>query len=69
VNPDTGDVRTYAGRGVEGHDDGPADRATFYEPGGVSATSDALFADTNNHGIRKIALADGRVETLNVRPQ
>jgi thiol-disulfide isomerase/thioredoxin len=67
LDPDTGDVRTFAGSGAEGHDDGAAAAATFYEPGGVSATSDALFvADTNNHAIRRVALADGRVQTVAV---
>jgi len=67
LNPDTGDVRTFAGRGVEGRDDGPAAAATFYEPGGLSATSEALFvADTNNHAIRKVSLDDGQVRTLDV---
>ena len=65
LNPDTGDVRTYAGRGAEGHDDGPSGTATFYEPGGITATSEALFvADTNNHAIRKIALDGRQVTTL-----
>jgi hypothetical protein len=65
LNPATGDVRTFAGSGAEGFEDGPAAAATFYEPGGVSATSDALFvADTNNHAIRRVTLTDGRVETL-----
>ena len=67
LNPATGDVRTFAGSGIEGHDDGPAAAATFYEPGGVSATSNALFvADTNNHAIRRVTLTDGRVDTLDV---
>jgi thiol-disulfide isomerase/thioredoxin len=67
LDPDTGDVRTFAGTGVEGHDDGASAGATFYEPGGLSATGDALFvADTNNHVIRKVALTGGRVETLDV---
>jgi thiol-disulfide isomerase/thioredoxin len=67
LNQATGEVRTFAGNGMEGHDDGPPADATFYEPGGLSATSDALFvADTNNHAIRRIALADGRVDTLDV---
>ena len=67
LNPDTGDVRTFAGRGVEGRDDGPAAAATFYEPGGLSATSEALFvADTNNHAIRRVSLDDGQVRTLDV---
>jgi thiol-disulfide isomerase/thioredoxin len=69
LDPATGDVRTFAGSGAEGHDDGAAAAATFYEPGGVSATRDALFvADTNNHAIRRIMLSDGRVETVDVIP-
>lgn len=69
VNPLTGDVRTFAGGGQEGMDDGEAAAATFYEPGGISSTSDALYvADTNNHAIRRVALSSGRVETLAVRP-
>jgi thiol-disulfide isomerase/thioredoxin len=65
LNPATGDVRTFAGSGSEGQEDGPAAAAMFYEPGGLSATNDALFvADTNNHAIRRVTLADGRVETL-----
>ena len=67
LNPDTGDVRTFAGRGVEGHDDGPPAAATFYEPGGLTATSNALFvADTNNHAIRRVSLDDGQVRTIDV---
>src|SRR5262245_32518547 len=65
VNPDTGDVRTFAGTGDEGSADGPAAAATFYEPGGISATADALYvADTNNHAIRKVDLATGAVATV-----
>jgi sugar lactone lactonase YvrE len=68
VNPLTGDVRTFAGGGQEGMDDGEAAAATFYEPGGISSASDALYvADTNNHAIRRVALSSGRVETLAVR--
>ncbi len=67
LNPTTGDVRTYAGSGVEGLQDGAAASARFYEPGGVSATSKALFvADTNNHTIRRVLLDTGRVETVDV---
>jgi thiol-disulfide isomerase/thioredoxin len=68
LDPQTGDVRTFAGTGEEGHADGPRAAATFYEPGGLSATPDALFvADTNNHAIRRIDLATDRVETVAVR--
>jgi len=60
-------VRTWAGTGEEGATDGVAAAATFYEPGGLSATSEALYiADTNNHAIRRITLATGMVETLTV---
>jgi DNA-binding beta-propeller fold protein YncE len=65
LNPETGDVRTFAGSGAEGRADGSAPAASFYEPGGLSATRDALYvADTNNHAIRRIDLASGVVQTL-----
>ena len=68
VDPATGNVRTFAGTGEEGRRDGAAGGATFYEPGGLSSTSDALYvADTNNHAIRRISLPGGRVETMDVR--
>jgi DNA-binding beta-propeller fold protein YncE len=68
VNPETGDVRAFAGRGVEGHADGPAPVAEFDEPGGLSATSEALYvADTNNHVIRRVALDGGAVTTIKIR--
>jgi thiol-disulfide isomerase/thioredoxin len=61
----TGVTRTLAGSGEEGHVDGVGRRARFYEPGGLSATSDALFvADTNNHALRRVSLATGHVDTL-----
>jgi DNA-binding beta-propeller fold protein YncE len=65
VNPATGDVRAFAGLGEEGHDDGIAAVARFHEPGGISATGDALYvADTNNHAIRRVTIGSGRVEAL-----
>jgi thiol-disulfide isomerase/thioredoxin len=65
LDPRTGEVRTFAGTGEEGHRDGPRAAATFYEPGGLSATRDALYvADTNNHAIRRIDLKSGVVDTL-----
>ncbi|MEZ5316400.1 MAG: thioredoxin-like domain-containing protein [Vicinamibacterales bacterium] len=68
VDPKTGAVHTFAGTGEPGRADGPRAAATFYEPGGLTATADALFvADTNNHAIRRINLADGRVDTVDVR--
>jgi thiol-disulfide isomerase/thioredoxin len=65
LNPATGDVGTFAGVGQEGQEDGAAGAARFHEPGGITATRDALFvADTNNHVIRRIAIAGGPVSTL-----
>jgi thiol-disulfide isomerase/thioredoxin len=65
LNPDTGDLRTFAGTGREGAADGRAAAASFYEPGGLSATSRALYvADTNNHAVRQIDLVTGLVATL-----
>src|SRR4029079_1497421 len=50
-------LTAFAGDGEAGHADGPAGKARFYEPGGISATSDALYvADTDNHAIRRIRL-------------
>ena len=68
LDPATGEVRTFAGTGEEGHADGPRAAATFYEPGGIATTSDAVFvADTNNHALRRISLDDGAVTTITVR--
>ncbi len=68
VDPETGVVATFAGRGEEGHGDGRARDATFYEPGGISATSNALYvADTNNHAVRLVRLDGGPTETVDIR--
>ncbi len=68
LDPKTRRVTTFAGTGEPGFADGPPRSAKFYEPGGITATSMSLYvADTNNHVIRRVALADGRVETLEVR--
>lgn len=67
LDPKTRRVTTFAGTGEPGLADGPARRAQFYEPGGITATSTALYvADTNNHAIRRVAIADGRVETVTI---
>ncbi len=67
LNPETGDVRVFAGEGVEGTEDGPPAVARFHEPGGIAATSEALFvADTNNHAVRRIDLPGGRVSTISL---
>jgi sugar lactone lactonase YvrE len=68
INTATGDVRTFAGMGEPGADDGPTGGASFYEPGGLSATGDALYvADTNNHAIRRIDLTKDAVTTVRIR--
>ncbi len=68
MDPAARTVRTFAGTGEEGLADGPSASARFYEPGGLSATSTALFvADTNNHAIRRIDLRTGQVQTLSVQ--
>jgi thiol-disulfide isomerase/thioredoxin len=65
VDPATGDVRTFAGIGESGHTDGPRAAASFYEPGGVSATRDGLYvADTNNHAVRYLPFDTDSVTTL-----
>ncbi|MCI0659635.1 MAG: redoxin domain-containing protein [Acidobacteria bacterium] len=57
--------RTYAGSRDRGTRDGERKQAQFNEPGGITATSAALFvADTNNHLIRRIDLASGKVSTV-----
>ena len=68
VDLSTGIVATFAGRGDEGAEDGSAIHATFYEPGGVSATSKSLYvADTNNHAIRRVPFFNGPTATLDIR--
>ena len=67
MDPATRRVRSFAGTGEPGHRDGPAREAQFYEPGGLCATEQTIFvADTNNHAIRAIGLADGAVRTLTI---
>ncbi len=64
----TGELTTFAGTGRRGTADGPADQAEFDQPGGLAVADGRLFvADTNNHTIRTIDLATGRVATLALR--
>lgn len=60
-------VETIAGNGVPGFADGQASNARFNTPTGIALTPDGQFlivADTNNHRIRRINLATGKVDTL-----
>lgn len=67
LDPATGQVTTFAGTGVAGHVDGPADTAQFFEPGGLSVAGQALYvADTNNHVVRMIDLVTKQVTTLTI---
>jgi thiol-disulfide isomerase/thioredoxin len=66
VNPRTGETRTLAGKGHNqaGNDD---DDGTFDEPAGITHAAGRLYvADTNNHLIRTIDLASGKVGTLTI---
>ena len=67
LNPQTREVKSFAGTGEAGFRDGAPDVAQFNEPAGLAAAEGKLYvADTNNNAIRVIDLASGYVETLNV---
>lgn len=58
-----GTVRTLLGDGEPGWVDGP--RARFYEPAGLSGADGRLYvADTNNHVVRLVDLAEHTASTL-----
>ncbi|HWQ34769.1 MAG TPA: thioredoxin-like domain-containing protein [Blastocatellia bacterium] len=62
------EIVTLAGTGQRGIRDGELKKAQFSEPGGITATSKALFvADTNNHLIRRIDPATKQVSTLELK--
>lgn len=64
----TRESRTFAGTRERGAKDGDRKLATFNEPGGISATSKALFvADTNNHLIRRLDFDSGKVSTVELK--
>jgi DNA-binding beta-propeller fold protein YncE len=59
---------TFAGTREKGARDGELKKAQFNEPGGVSATSTALYvADTNNHLIRRVDLKTNQVSTVELK--
>jgi len=63
VDPETRQTVTFLGSGEAGWRDGAA--PLFYEPIGLSVTSDRLYiADANNHVIRVVDLASREVTTL-----
>ena len=57
---------TYAGGEADGFEDGSAEDALFNGPTGVTITpsGDLLVADQENHCIRKVSSADGKVSTV-----
>lgn len=65
IDPDRASCRALAGDGKPGAGDDPPQ---FDEPAGISVAGDRLYvADTNNHVIRVIDLAqEGRVSTLRI---
>ena len=61
-DPKTRSVKTLVGTGKAGDSNSPAQ---FSQPGGLSVAGKALYvADTNNHQIRVVNLADDAVRTL-----
>jgi thiol-disulfide isomerase/thioredoxin len=66
LDPAARTVRTFAGTGKPGQDDGP--RPSFYEPGGLSVARGKLYvADTNNHAVRVVDLKTKQTSTLALR--
>lgn len=66
----SGEVKTIAGTGVLGYEDGPGEQAKLYGPSDVAVdrNGNIYVADTLNHVIRKID-AEGVVTTLNQRSE
>ena len=64
VSPRNGETKTVAGNGKPGSSDNPPQ---FHEPAGLTHIKGRLYvADTNNHLIRLIDVATGKVATLNI---
>lgn len=68
LNPQTREVKQFAGSGTAGFKDGLLQEAEFNEPGGLAYNNGLLYvADTNNNAIRVIDMNKQIVETLHVR--
>ena len=64
VDAKNGATKTLAGTGEAGSTDDPP---AFHEPAGISHAKGKLYiADTNNHAIRTLDLATGKVATLTI---
>ncbi|HUY90022.1 MAG TPA: thioredoxin-like domain-containing protein [Pirellulales bacterium] len=60
-----GKLLGVVGSGALGRDDGGYEQATFNQPQGLALKDQTLYvADTENHSLRKIDLAAGRVTTI-----
>jgi DNA-binding beta-propeller fold protein YncE len=60
-----GRVQRVIGSGLAGLGDGDAGEAAFYQPQGLALDGDTLYvADTENHALRAVDLATGRVRTI-----
>ncbi len=60
-----GTVRRIIGCGQPGLGDGAAEEAYFHQPQGLALADEALYvADTENHVLRTVELATGRVRTI-----
>jgi sugar lactone lactonase YvrE/thiol-disulfide isomerase/thioredoxin len=60
-------VTAFGGTGEAGLLDGAEAEARFSGPSGIAAAGGRLFiADTDNHAVRRIDLATGRTETVNL---
>lgn len=65
LNPQTREVKSFAGTGIAGYKDDVRSEAQFNEPAGLAAANGKLYvADTNNNAIRIIDLVGGTVGTL-----
>lgn len=59
------EIGVFAGSGHEGIRDGDRHRATFSQPSGLSLRGEWLYvADAESSAVRRINIAEGRVETL-----
>lgn len=61
----SGELRPWAGSGREGLQDGPLESAWLAQPSGLATDGRALYvADSEVSAVRRIDVAEGRVETL-----
>jgi len=68
VDAQAGIVKTLAGTGRSGREDGPFAKAAFNEPSDVCPMGGKLYvADTHNHLIRILDMESGNVSTLPLR--